>query len=97
MAASPKEMLAKMKKKEAEARAEKRRVMKQIMELYAKTFLKYFPELEDVDDVDAFATHLRELYDAEKHCESSHVTAPQVQPEPYEPVTRDDGFPFPND
>lgn len=97
MAASPKEMLAKVKKKEAEARAEKRRVMKQIMELYARTFLKYFPEAEDVDDVDAFFAHLRELLDAEKYRESSHVTAPQVQPKPYAPVTQDDGFPFPDD
>ena len=94
MASKGQEMLAKAKHKEAAARAEKRRAEKLIMEERAIALTKHFPDIDKVDDVVA---HLRELYDAEKYRESSHVTAPQVQPKPYEPVTQDDGFPFPDD
>ena len=97
MASKGQEMLAKAKQKEAATRAEKRRAEKLIMEERAVALTKHFPDIDKVDDVDTFGAHLRELYDAEKYRESSHMTAPQVQPEPYEPVTQNDGFPFPDD
>lgn len=97
MAMNTKEMLEKAKQKEAAARAEKRRVLKLIMDERAKTFTKYFPEVEDADDVDAFMVEVRKRYDSYAPRESSHTAAPQVQPKPYKSVTDDDGFLFPDD
>lgn len=97
MMMNTKEMLEKAKQKEAAARAEKRRVLKLIMDERAKTFTKYFPEVEDADDVDAFMADVRKRYDAYVLQASSHMTAPQVQSKPCEPVTQDDGFLFSDD
>lgn len=88
MASKAKEIIAKAKQEEAAARAKKRQGEKLLLVEYANALQKYFPEVNDADDVDTFLAHVRKQYDA---------NAPQVQPKPYEPVTQDDGFPFPDD
>ena len=97
MASKAKEIIAKAKQEEAAARAKKRQGEKLLQVEYATALTKHFPEVNDADDVDTFLAHVRKQYDANAPRESSHVTAPQVQPKPYEPVTQDDGFPFPDD
>lgn len=97
MASKAKEIIAKAKQEEAAARAKKRQGEKLLQVEYATALTKHFPEVNEVDDVDAFLTEVRKRYDSYTPRESSRMDVPQVQPELYEPVTDEDSFLFPDD